>query len=239
MEKKPLKFIHITKCAGTTIEELGILHGIKWGRYHICEYGFWHEPFPVKNPSLKGKYDWFMVVRNPYERLVSEFYCKWGGLGNKQSIDFNERQFNDFIEEKITNMSLQKKSGHYIPQYKYLDKNQTIHIIHYENIEKEFNELMKNYSYELRWIPNYRQNKPRHKKVFTVKSFSPRLIELINNIYSADFENFGYKKIYISEKCRSRGPHTQPLTQRRGLRATALSLRGTAGGLSDKEKKVW
>ena len=37
----------------------------------------WHEIF-VNKPMLKTKYDWFTVVRNPYERVISEFYCKWG-----------------------------------------------------------------------------------------------------------------------------------------------------------------
>ena len=42
---KPLKFIHITKTAGTTIENLGLKKNIKWGRFHK-EYGpCWHRIF--------------------------------------------------------------------------------------------------------------------------------------------------------------------------------------------------
>ena len=83
---KKLKFIHITKTAGTSIEEIGIKNNQRWGMYHF-EYGcpeeklnnkrnnpgFWHQPFSLKPKALKRKYDWFMVVRNPYTRCLSEF----------------------------------------------------------------------------------------------------------------------------------------------------------------------
>ena len=90
---KELKFIHITKCAGTTIENMGKKNNILWGRFHK-EYGCnyilgppWHEIFKNQNTNLKLKYDWFVVVRNPYERLISEFYCKWGGIGKLNNIN--------------------------------------------------------------------------------------------------------------------------------------------------------
>ena len=31
--KKPLKLIHITKCAGTSIEDIGKENGLLWGRF--------------------------------------------------------------------------------------------------------------------------------------------------------------------------------------------------------------
>jgi len=48
---KPLKFIHITKCAGTSIEDIGKKNDICWGRYHE-EYNWWHEPFINLKKSL-------------------------------------------------------------------------------------------------------------------------------------------------------------------------------------------
>jgi hypothetical protein len=191
---KPLKFIHITKCAGSTIEDLGLKNGYIWGRHHRTEYGFWHDLFPKKNIKLKNKYDWFMVVRNPYERLVSEFYCRWGGLGQQKEINLNQQQFNNYIENKILEPN---KKAHYLEQHKYIDPEQTIHIIRYENIENEFNKLMDKYSIKIKWDPNMKYNKPLHFKKFSVKSFSPRVINLINKIYDKDFSIFGYKKICV------------------------------------------
>ena len=37
--KKHLKFIHITKNRGTTIEEIGQAFGVSWGKYHNSTIG--------------------------------------------------------------------------------------------------------------------------------------------------------------------------------------------------------
>jgi hypothetical protein len=99
-----LEFIHITKTGGTAIEVAGANVGIAWGLCHFerrkgmgagCQrpnwaskklqvrttvlpdfHGeLWHTPptFFVNNP-FQGK-DTFAVVRNPYDRIVSEYYC--------------------------------------------------------------------------------------------------------------------------------------------------------------------
>ena len=91
---KQLKFIHITKCAGSTIEEIGRDNKVWWGKYSR-EYGWWHGIFSRKDKKLKDKYDWFMVVRNPYDRIISEYYCKWGSKG-KEENDTVE-YFNNFL----------------------------------------------------------------------------------------------------------------------------------------------
>ena len=72
---KELKFIHITKCAGTFIEQVGKANNIDWGLYHYKtgEYGHWHQPFSKKPTHLKEKYDWFVIVRNPYTRIISSY----------------------------------------------------------------------------------------------------------------------------------------------------------------------
>ena len=45
---KQLKFIHITKCAGTTIENLGKEKNILWGRFdkeYSSGFEYWHNIF--------------------------------------------------------------------------------------------------------------------------------------------------------------------------------------------------
>lgn len=66
-------FIHITKTAGTTIEDIGREHRIKWERLDTdTGYNKFH-PHLIKYISCKNiyNYDWFTVIRNPYTRIVS------------------------------------------------------------------------------------------------------------------------------------------------------------------------
>ena len=131
-QTKSLNFIHITKNAGTTIEDIAKEEGILWGRFNdeYCKNVYttenisdpWHNYFPNLNKSIRSKYDWFLVVRNPYDRVLSEFKYHVKMNGNKE---FTTDTFNNFIQNKIkeahdTNTRLGKYGGHFAPQYKYL-----------------------------------------------------------------------------------------------------------------------
>jgi hypothetical protein len=185
---KELKFIHITKNAGTSIEEIGRENKKWWGKYNK-EYGWWHGIFPKKSKELKNKYDWFMIVRNPYDRILSEYYCKWGGVG-KNKCNNSKETFNKFLINKIKKRS--RRGGHYTEQYKYLDEDYNINIIKFENLEYEFNELMKKYKLNIKF--NKHINKSNNKE-FKISDFSEDLIELINKVYEDDFSKFGYDMI--------------------------------------------
>ena len=62
------------------------------------------------------------VVRNPYERIVSEFYCKWGGVGSNHG-KYNESQFNSFLIDRINSRS--SDGAHYTEQFRYLPEKYT------------------------------------------------------------------------------------------------------------------
>jgi len=187
--KKELKFIHITKCAGTFIEDLGYKNNILWGRFHK-EYGFWHSIFIDKNKELKEKYDWFVIVRNPYDRILSEYYCKWGGIGKNNEVHTKE-EFNSYIMGKIYNRSL--SGHHYTEQCKYIDVNYKFNVVRLETIKKDLLKLLNEYKINIK--PNF-DNKINegNKMRFTINDFSDELIEYINVVYHNDFELFNYEK---------------------------------------------
>ncbi len=191
---KSLKFIHITKCAGSFIEDVGKYNNINWGRFDT-EYGYWHDIFSLKPHSLKNKYDWFMIIRNPYDRILSEYYCEWGGIG-KKNITHTKEQFNQFLIYQIKHRSI--SGEHYTEQYKYLDKHVKINIIRFENLNAELDLLFNKYNIPINVFEYRKQNTKESKNrelKFTKYDFSKELILTINDIYDKDFEEFNYEKI--------------------------------------------
>lgn len=185
---KELKFIHITKTGGCSIEEIGKIHKIKWGRFHK-EYGDYHEIFINKTQNLKNKYDWFTIVRNPYTRILSQFHydmMKLRFFNNYKLNDYDVKLFNEHIRFKIINRSL---SGfHYTEQYKYIDNELNIHILKFENLKEDFENLMKKYNLKIKL--NKHSNKSI--KMFCLSDFDNETIKLIQNVYKKDFEMFNY-----------------------------------------------
>ena len=134
---KKLKFVHITKCAGVNIEDINTNQ--EWGRFDkeiesmfkSVDYRlwpFWHVPFQyLKKEQLDEmleKYDLFTVVRNPYDRIISEYYCRWVGPGPngvlKESKNIDE--FNRFIRSRLLQVKQKMKNNekihqHYTPQH--------------------------------------------------------------------------------------------------------------------------
>lgn len=93
------------------------------------------------------------------------------------------------------NKSVKKKldlsNYHFLPQHLYTHKEgkQIIDfIIKYEEIN-EFNDLMKDYSIDIKYVKNNKNKK------FNVKDIFKENIDLINNVYHLDFEYYNYKKM--------------------------------------------
>lgn len=103
-------------------------------------------------------------------------------------------EMNNFLISKIKMMQKKKYGDHYSPQHLYLDKNINIHILKFENLENEFNTLMDKYNLNIKL--NVRSN--TSKKDHSIMDFSNELINLINDVYSKDFELFGYEKIKVT-----------------------------------------
>ena len=190
---KQLKFIHITKTAGTSIEDVAIENGIEWGRFHH-EYGWWHEVFPIKPNYLKEKYDWFMVVRNPYTRILSEFHCQWGGVGNDAN-KFTKQLFNDYLIHRINDCHTPfywgngpKVGKHYTPQHEYLDNSYDINVLKMERLSSDFDSLMKLYGLNIKLDKKVNTT----NKIFGLDDMSNKLKDLIKKTYEKDFELFNY-----------------------------------------------
>ena len=195
---KKLKFAHPVKTGGTSIENIGKQNGITWGRFHE-EYGSreekqsqWHEPLCYQHEQLQHKYDWFTIVRDPYERILSHYYCKYGGIGN--SPHDTARGMCEYLQKKIHDHYYKQQICHGHPLHAlhlYLPSNNVkITILRFENLQDDFNTLMKKYNLPLTLN---RHDNSGCKTPYTVDDFSPALILLINTVFAKDFEMFNYK----------------------------------------------
>ena len=202
--KSRIKFVHITKNAGTSIEKTGKRSGALWGIYDdviknqktlfAVNPAYWHTPIRLfeKNPYSKNII-LFTVVRNPYDRIVSECFCKWGGKYKIKEFS-NAEDFNDYITERVERCH-SYDFFHFTPQYLYThnesDEQIIDHILRYENLEDEFNSLMKSYDLNIRLDTH--ENKAN--KLYAVKDINQKNIDLINKTYHKDFVLFGYRKL--------------------------------------------
>jgi len=197
---KKIIFIHIPKTGGTTIESYmeklnkpifiggyGILRNVVYQHFNYKDYikFFGHEEY---NKFIK-----FTIVRNPYDRIISEYY--WTpintNLGYKSGKNF------DYFLKKVSNIVKNKKYNdtiyhdHFIPQYEFIcniDKKIMVNrLFKFEEFNKVL-EFLKNKKYNIDFkkkLNNYEKNKIK---------LNPIQKKKIYELYKQDFEIFKYEK---------------------------------------------
>ena len=227
-----LELIHITKTGGSAIEAAASRQAnIPWGSCHyhgkhplyctakthwafkttapntpIANMSYhaepWHAPPHWHEPNPLNGSDTFLVVRNPYDRVISEYNCFFYGYKGPNHDDLDV--FNKWIEANV-NLITRRLQGHMLPQHYYAyDANGTQivdHILRYENLAEEFDNLMRAYGIPIK-MPNKTNATVRHtykagekKRIFKAGDLTAANVMLINRVYDLDFEYFGYTKM--------------------------------------------
>jgi hypothetical protein len=192
-------FIHIPKTAGTSIEHfikdnnknhlelIGVLNNRSMQHYTAQE---------LKNiyPVVYNNYYKFSIVRNPYERLLSEYY--WtpvpdlGFKSGRNKADFLYHVI-DIVKNNKYNENIYY--DHLAPQYSFICNNKKQLVI---------DQLFK---YEdLEWVSSYLKKKleiesdfpylNKSKSLIKKDDWTPNQKEKIYKLYKNDFLLFGYKK---------------------------------------------
>ena len=189
-------FIHIPKTAGSSIEHLlrdegkyeldfiGVRNGRSTHHYMGIE-------LKMILKELYPTYYKFSFVRNPYDRLISEyFWCRINNVGHKFNKTFDE--FLDYVEDVIKNKKFFKpiENDHFIPQYSFLFFNNKLivnNIFKYEDIETVGPLIKKRLKIK---TSLQHLNKSVKNEITLTQDQKDR----IYNLYQIDFETFNYDK---------------------------------------------
>ena len=185
-------YIHIPKCAGTTIIEALNLRPpghYKWST---------HPHFGVPG------YTSFAVVRNPWDRVVSCYeYARmeesyWhsttgkGRDGKHPDYDLlKDMTFKECVDLLATGRH-RLKSGHWAPQYEYVANDNKImvdKIIKYETMETDLNEFLATCNVPPAKLPVINESSRRDYRSY----YDDETIQIVGNVYKEDIEMFTYK----------------------------------------------
>jgi hypothetical protein len=163
----------------------------------------WH--YPVQHlPSSYNPYvgyDLFTVVRNPYTRIISEFYYLKPYLKRKNPdalLGNDPGYMNEWLAKRIKKMkkcSFQKRcffssGGHFIPQYKYIysgDRKIVKHVIRFEHLEQDFAALMESASLNVTLPTIKAKARSQETAGLTAQNLTKETVELVTRVYKKDF----------------------------------------------------
>jgi hypothetical protein len=213
-----LEFVHITKTGGSAIEKAGAKAGIAWGACHF-HHAFEKDmgcPSPPnfegiglfsKRPSWRGTSLWhvppqmwnlnvfvskktFCVVRNPFYRMLSAYYDRWEGYTGPNGND--PKTLNTFIQKMAAKESKRISS---LPQVDYVydqDKKVVDHILKFENLDEDFNDLMALYNLTSVALEAKPYNKRKSGALLSVRDLTEKTVSMIRDHFKLDFERFNY-----------------------------------------------
>lgn len=189
--------------------------------FHI-PISFWKDE---KILEYKKKFNFFCIVRNPYDRIVSDFkfwikfyqdnrqredlkkFFKYAMIEiediYENNFEVSANQLNKFVKKMLTNKKYYYSLDcHTIPQYKHIytkinDKilKITDNVLRFENLYKDLIKFKKVHAPLINDNDIVNVNIHKTNSSFDKKMLNIESIQLINNYYKKDFELLGYTKI--------------------------------------------
>lgn len=181
--------------------------------YYHSGIGIWHLPsqFIEQVPHMTinpyQNADIFAVVRNPYTKMLSEyyFYCSSTPKACDEGQLNNATYMNNFLRTRIRKQAACPTKGynecyfldhgHYISQYDYVYDNDGRQIVKYvlrsEHLNNDFAGLMRERGLKIDLV-KYTTNRRNHRHTLQVSDLDSETVKLIRTHYTKDFELGGY-----------------------------------------------
>lgn len=209
-----LFFIHIPKTGGSSIERCLSLDQLKGGykfkytknnKTIQCKSSPQHLTLDILEDAIENfqSFKHFTVVRNPYDRLVSEYHFSYDcRVDNKIMCNLklnNILDFNNFIRYIFNELTEDQRQilfdNHFVPQVHYTTGNTKVKVFKLEEINmlEEWLQIQtKNNNLK---IPH--DMRSRCRKPFCDYFTDKDVLELVNNYYKQDFKKFKYDLIKL------------------------------------------
>lgn len=217
-QEEPLVFVHIPKNAGTAVENAGLASWVRWGRHRMYYFGMvpmpdevhWcaahHVPpklLPVEIQEIYLHSKVFCVVRNPYDRAVSEYKyllsVPWGitkpGVLDKEPC--TREGLNYFLQKALTTVSegMQYVNDcHMLPQTDFVydgEREWCGNVLRMEEMPGTFNDLMEREGYSVR-INETENDSNTTCPGLGVQDLDPETIAILDEVYAEDFDRLGF-----------------------------------------------
>jgi len=197
IHKHKLLYIHIPKTGGSSIErKFNInetpgdytLYEEKETRINNISYAPQHlvpNLIRTKHEQLYNEYKKFTIVRNPYTRIISEYFDYYWTRVNQPINNLNNLQ-KFLYDEKIM-----FTRDHTLPQKKYFENIKYDYVLKFENLNVEFSNMAKKFNFS-GTLQHYNKSKTNILTQTYIKDLNKKCIEKINTLYSEDFELLNY-----------------------------------------------
>jgi hypothetical protein len=190
INNKKILFIHVPKTGGSTIRSIlkkkypsAKIISNPWEHSSINDY--------IKEGYNIDDYFKFAFVRNPWDRLLSNYFFR---IQRLQSEETASVRFRDWVLNSKT------KEGHsfldtgemYKTQLSYitLNKTQKLDFIgRYENLQQDWNFICDQLQIEKQKLPH--KNKSSHSSY--INYYNEDTVNIVGEYFKEDVENFGYK----------------------------------------------
>ena len=173
-------FIHVPKCAGSSMERLSFVGGAD------------HDSMSQLLLESPGSYFRWGFVRNPFDRLVSVYHAIWQHSDNDKSREIAPENFEQFAGELVPNKVEAFKFKHLDPQTTFLcDSRGTIlldFVGRYENLNKDWRYVCRKLSVDFVSLPHTNTTQHRNYKEY----YTASMVDATVKFYASDFKAFNY-----------------------------------------------